>query len=56
MAQAEAPHALNNQQYGSRKGRSTEDTALLKHITYHLMCITRSNGATFDNNAKACYD
>jgi hypothetical protein len=56
MAQAETLHALDDQQYGSWKGRSAEDTALLKHITYDLMCITRSDGATFDNDARACYD
>jgi hypothetical protein len=55
MSQAETLHALDDQQYGLRKGRSAEDTALLKHDTYDLMCITHSDGATFDNDAKACY-
>jgi hypothetical protein len=56
MAQAEALHALDDQQYHSWKGCSTKDTALLKHIMYDLMCITHSDGAKFNNDAKACYD
>jgi hypothetical protein len=56
MAQAERLRALDDQQFGSRKGRSAEEVALLKHATYELMKITRTNGGTFDNDAKACYN
>ena len=56
MKQAERKRALGEQQFGSRKGKSAEDVVLLKQLTYELMNITKTDGGTFDNDAKACYD
>ena len=56
MRQAERINILGEQQFGSRKGRCAEDVALLKMITCELINITKTDGGTFDNDAKACYD
>jgi hypothetical protein len=56
MRQAESRKALGDQQFGSRKGKSSEEVVLHKVLTYELMRLTRTDGSTFDNDAKACYD
>jgi hypothetical protein len=47
---------FGDEQWGSRRGRSAIDVFLLKHFTYMLMRLTKTNGGTFDNDAKACYN
>ena len=47
---------LGNLQWGSRKGKSYIDAALLKELTYEVARYTRTDLATFDNDAKSCYD
>jgi hypothetical protein len=54
MRQAESRKALGDQQFGSRKGKSSEEVVLYKVLTYELMRLTRTDGGTFDNDAKAC--
>ena len=53
---AERHHLLGEEQWGSRKGRSAPEVALLKVLTYEMMHLTKTDGATFDNDAKACFD
>ena len=53
---AERHNLLGEEQWGSRKGRSAPEVALLKVITYEMMHLTKTDGATFDNDAKACFD
>ena len=52
----EALNKLDDLQWGSRKGKSYLDAALLKELTYKIARYTRTNLATFDNDAKLCYD
>ena len=56
MAQAEQHQSFNDAQHGSRRNRGTDTILLTKHLTYSLWRITQTNGMTFDNDAKACYD
>ena len=56
MRQAERRKALGDQQFGSKKGKCSEEVVLLKVLTYGLNETTRTNCGTFDNDAKACYD
>ena len=53
---AERHKLLGEEQWGSRKGRSAPEVALLKVVTYEMMHLTKTDGATFDNDAKACFD
>ena len=48
---AERHNLLGEEQWGSRKGRSAPEVALLKALTYEVMHLTKTDGATFDNNA-----
>jgi ribonuclease HI len=56
VKQSEQYKALGNEQWGSRPGRQALDPAMLKELTYEVATTTRQNIATFDNDAKACYD
>ena len=47
---------LNDQNFGSRKDRTAMEPVLLKHLSYDLSHQSRTNLATFDNDASACYD
>jgi hypothetical protein len=47
---------LGEVQWGSRKGKSYLDAVLLKELTYEIARYTRTDLATFDNDAKSCYD
>ena len=53
---AERHNLLGEEQWGSRKGRSAPEVALLKVLTYEVMHLTKTDGATFDNDAKSCFD
>ena len=52
----ETHHGLNDQQFGSRKGRTAMDPVLIKQLPYDLSRQCRTNLATFGNDASACYD
>ena len=56
MEHSEKNHQISAAQHGSRKGRGTDTILLTKHMTYALWRMTTTNGVTFDNDAKACYD
>ena len=47
---------LNDQNFGSRKDWTAMDPVLLKQLSYNLSRQSRTNLATFDNDASACYD
>jgi hypothetical protein len=53
---AEKQGHLNNSQWGSRPGRSTEEALIHKIISYEISRTTRTPLGTLDNDAKACYD
>lgn len=40
----------------SSKDKDCQDLQHLKHCIYSIMRLSRSNGSTFDNDAKSCYD
>ena len=56
MQAAEAIGALGQGNAGSRKDRSAEEVHLLKHVLYGITRITQTNAASFDNDAKSCFD
>ena len=56
MANAEFHNILHDSQHGSRRGRGTDTLLLTKHLTYSFWRLTQTNGMTFDNDAKSCYD
>jgi hypothetical protein len=33
-----------------------EHCSALKHFTYEMLHLTKTDGGTFDNDAKACFD
>ena len=47
---------LHDNQYGSRPGRHAIGAVLLKLLSYEICRLTRSSMASFDNDAKSCYD
>jgi hypothetical protein len=50
-------HKANGEaQWGGRPGRGCEEVLFLKKLTYMLFEVTRTPGASFDNDATACYD
>jgi hypothetical protein len=53
---AEKQDHLHEGQWGSRPGRSAHDALLHKLLTYKVARMTRTPLATFDNDAKSCYD
>jgi hypothetical protein len=53
---AEKQNHLHEGQWGSRPGRSAHDALLHKILTYEIARLTRTPLATFDNDAKSCYD
>jgi hypothetical protein len=53
---AEKYNHLHEGQWGSRPGRSAHDALMHKILSYKLACLTRTPLATFDNDAKSCYD
>jgi Reverse transcriptase (RNA-dependent DNA polymerase) len=53
---AEDNNYLNDGQGGSRPGRRAQEQVLIKHCAYSIFRMSQSNGATFDNDAKSCFD
>lgn len=56
MAHGEALHQFGEEQSGSRKNKDCQDVQLLKHCIFSCVRLSRSNGSTFDNDAKSCFD
>ena len=53
---AEDVGAIHDDLWGTRKDRGANDAALSKELTYGLARLTRTSLASFDNDAKSCYD
>lgn len=53
---AEQNNLLNENTWGSRPGRAAQDATLMKELTGDTSRLTNTPLATFDNDAKACYD
>ena len=47
---------LHDSQYGSRPGRHALGAVFMKLLSYEICRITRTPLASFDNDAKSCYD
>jgi len=56
MYQAEQSHLLADEQYGSRKFKSSIHQCLNKCLLYDLIRFKRLPAALCSNNAKSCYD
>jgi hypothetical protein len=56
MHQAEKLSQFGVEQSGARKNMKCDDVLLFKHITYAILRLSKTNGTTFDNDAKSCYD
>ena len=56
MHHAKFHHQLHDAQHGSRKGKGTDTLLITKHFNYALWRMTQTNGMSFDNDAKACYE
>ena len=56
MKQCEQREFLSPESWGSRKGRSANDPLLMKKLTYDIIQLTCTDAATFDEDAKSCYD
>ena len=41
---------------GGRKGKRANEPLLMKRLTYETIILTCTDAATFDNDAKSCYD
>jgi hypothetical protein len=54
--EAERQGHLNESQWGSHPGRSTEEALIHKVLSYEISRSTRTPLGTLDNDAKACYD
>jgi ribonuclease HI len=56
MKNAEKLKMLGGEQQGSREDRSAPEVLVQKQTIYSILRMARYNGATFDNDAKSCYD
>ena len=56
MAKGERCGAFGDDQGGSRKDRRAQEILLFKHLVYSVVRLTKTNCASFDNDAKSCYD
>jgi hypothetical protein len=56
MKKAEKEKILNDSNWGSRKGRSAQDAAIIKTIHYDITHLTLGEYAAMENDAKSCYD
>jgi hypothetical protein len=54
--QAESMNLLGEEQSGSRPGKRCQDVVIFKHMTYSVLRLAKSDGITFDNDAKSCFD
>jgi hypothetical protein len=56
MWQGEKLQVFGEEQSGGQKGKRCQDVLLFKHLVYSILRLSKSNGSTFDNDAKSCYD
>jgi ribonuclease HI len=56
MWQGEELQVFGEEQSGGRKGKRCQDVLLFKQLVYSILRLSKSNGSTFDNDAKSCYD
>ena len=49
-------HLLHSSQFGSRPGSHALGAVFLKLLSYEICRFTRTPFASFDNDAKSCYD
>jgi hypothetical protein len=56
MQQGETLSQFGPEQSGARKNKQCQDVLVFKHLTYSILRLSKSHGATFDNDAKSCYD
>jgi hypothetical protein len=54
--EAEDKQMLNDGQGGSRPGRRAQEQVVQKHSIYSILRMSQTNGSSFDNDAKSCYD
>jgi hypothetical protein len=54
--EAEDKELFHDGQGGSRPGRRAQEQVLQKHSTYSILRMSQLNGASFDNDAKSCFD
>ena len=52
----EDTNAFHDGQGGSRPSRRTQELLLTKHLNYAILRLSKVNGASFDNDAKSCFD
>jgi ribonuclease HI len=53
---AEKKKLLCDSNWGSRKGRSAQDVAIVKELHYDITHLSLNEFATMENDAKSCYD
>ena len=53
---ANRSHLLHDSQFGSRPGCHALGAVFLKLLSYEICRLTRTSFASFDNDAKSCYD
>ena len=56
LRQCEKQKLLSPEQWGARSGKCANDPLLIKRLTYETINLTCTDAATFDNDAKSCYD
>jgi hypothetical protein len=56
VSHGEMLHAFGDEQGGSRPDRQTGEISLFKHFMFSISRTTQTDLATFDNDAKSCYD
>lgn len=54
--QAEDMEVFGEEQSGSRPGKKCQDVVIFKHMIYSILRLTKTDGITFDNDAKSCFD
>jgi Reverse transcriptase (RNA-dependent DNA polymerase) len=54
--QEESVNLLGDEQSGSRPGKMCQDVVIFKHMWYSVLRLARSDGITFNNDAKSCFD
>jgi hypothetical protein len=56
VRKGEQMEIFNDGQSGSRPDRGTQELLIQKHLTYSIWRMAQMNGASFDNDAKSCFD
>eukprot|EP00980_Cylindrotheca_fusiformis_P030051 scaffold24272_cov201-Cylindrotheca_fusiformis.AAC.1 len=56
FADAENNHAINDGQYGGRKGHEAAYLPYAEELKYDICCLSQKSLVNFDNDASSCYD